>query len=133
MATFEPITERDDPAQVAALAARYEALLTEALAIARRNAARKAKLVRDILATGAVEGLAKALDSRVAAVSYRAERYKRTWVSLIGWQYLKDTAPEDWAEGMIDTIETNIHMTETDSWPEPPRARAKKRARRKRP
>ena len=117
MATFKPISKRDDPAEIAALAARYEALLTEALAIARRNAAYKPELVRDILATGAVEGLAKALDSRAAAVSYRAEKYKRTWVSLIGWQYLEETVPEDWADGMVDTIETNIHMTETDSWP----------------
>lgn len=131
MATFKPITKRDDPAEIAALAARYEALLTQALAIARRNAAHKPRLVRDILATGTVEGLAKSLDSRAAAVSYRAEKYKRTWHSLIGWQYLERATPEGEAAGMLDTIEMNIQMTETDSWPKPPPARAKKRGRKK--
>lgn len=117
MTDFEKITERDNPAQLAELATKYQALLTEALEIAKRKAIGKPQLVRDILATGCVEGLATNLKSKAAAVSFRAEKYKRTWHSLTPWQYLAHATSEDQAENMIQTIETNVHMTETDSWP----------------
>ena len=129
MATFRRITKRDDPAKMAALAAKYEALLNEALGIARQRAAAKPQLVRDILATGTVEGLVSPLKAKVAAVRYRAEKYKREWNSLIGWQYLRGSNAADWADSMIETIETTIHMTETDSWPRPPTRRRRKRKR----
>jgi hypothetical protein len=117
MATFRRITKRDDPAQLAAVAARNHALLTEALAIARQIAEGKPEIVREILATATVEGLASALNSKTSAVGYRAEKYKRTWHSLIPWQNLEHTTPALEAESMISTIEGNLHMTETNSWP----------------
>lgn len=119
MPAFTRITKRDDPAQIAALAARYKAFLAEALAIAQRAAEAKPQLVRDVLATGTVEGLAQPLDSRVAALNYRAEKYKRTWHSLIPWESLEDETPPERAEAILDMIETSIRMTETDSWPKP--------------
>jgi hypothetical protein len=129
MATFHRITKRDDPAKLAATAARYQTLLTDALAVAQRKAKRKPKVVRDILATGTAEGLNSSRDSKYAVVSYRAEKYKRTWLSLIGWQYLEHSSAHEWADSMIETVEANVHMTETDSWPKPPapRSRPKKR------
>jgi hypothetical protein len=60
----------------AALAAKYEALLAEALAIAQHG------------------------------------------------------TPAQWADSMIETVEENIRMTETGSWPKPP-ARQRKRKSRK--
>jgi hypothetical protein len=127
MATFRRITKRDDPAKLAAVAAKHEALLTEALVIAQRKAQDKPQIVREILATGTVEGLATSLKSKAAAVSYRAEKYKRTWHSLIPWQNLEHTTAADEADSMIDTAETNVHMTETDSWPPMPSPRAGRR------
>jgi hypothetical protein len=120
MATFRRISKRDDPAKLTATAERHGALLTEALALAQQMAAAKPQLVREILATGTVEGLAKALNSKAAAVSYRSERYKRTWHSLIPWQNLEHTTAADEAAAMIDTVEANIQMTETNSWPSSP-------------
>lgn len=119
MATFRRITKRDDPAKLAEIAAQFQVLLTEALAIAIRNAASKPQLVQEILATGTVEGLASNLKSKAAVVRYRAEKYKRTWHSLIPWQNLEYAIAEDEAESMIQTVEANLHMTETDSWPPP--------------
>ncbi len=120
MTTFFSITEHDDPAELAAEAARYQALLTEALGLALQKAGGKPQLVRDILATGTVEGLNSTREKKYAVVSYRAEKYKRTWHSLIGWQYLQDSTAEEWADSMIETVEANAHMTETDSWPKYP-------------
>jgi hypothetical protein len=113
----------------AALAAKYEALLAEALAIAQRKARRKPQAVREILATGTVEGLASRLGSKIAAVNYRAEKYKRSWHSLIGWQYLEHGSAAQWADSMIETVEENIRMTETDSWPKPPARRRRRKSR----
>jgi hypothetical protein len=126
---FQRITRRDDPAKLAALAAKYEALLSAALAIARRKARTKPQAVREILATGTAEGLASRLGNKIAAVRYEAEKYKRSWSSLIGWQYLEHGTPEAWADSMIETVEENIRMTETDSWPKPPPRRRKRKSR----
>ena len=79
--------------------------------------------VRDILATGTVEGLAAGLNAKAAAVSYKATKYRRTWHSLLPWQYLENTTAEEEAESMIQTIEDNIHMTEMNSWPPLPTKR----------
>jgi len=98
------------------------ALLTEALAIARRKAARKPQLIRDILATGTVDS---SRDAKYAVVRYRAEKYKRTWLSLIEWRYLEHASAQEQAVAMIETIEMNVHMTETDSWPKPPVRRSR--------
>jgi len=124
MATFRRITRRDDPEKVAATAAQYQVLLTEALAIARRKAEKKPKVIRDILATGTAEGLNSSRDAKYAVVTYRAEKYKRTWLSLIGWQYLRDSSAEEWAHSMIETVEANVQMTEMDSWPQSSARRA---------
>ena len=119
-------------AKLAASAARYRALLTEALSLARKNARDKPKLIRDILATGTVEGSGKGRDRKYAVVSYRAEKYKRTWLSLIEWRHLDHSTAPEWADRMIDTVEANVRMTETNSWPKPPapRRRRGKKARR---
>lgn len=132
MPTFRRITKRDDPAKLAADAARYEALLTDALAIARRRAKNKPPLVQEIVATGKAEGLGNP-ESKYAVVSYRAETFKRTWLSLIGWQYLEGSSPKEWADSFICTVEANIHMTETDSWPrsDPRRSRSKRKTERR--
>ena len=120
MTTFRKNTNHDGPAQLDELAASYQKLLTEALEIAHRRASEKPVLIREILATACVEGLASSQISKVAGVSFRAERYERTWHSLIPWQYLEDATAEELAESMIETVETNVHMTETDSWPPRP-------------
>lgn len=130
MVTFRRITKRDRPQAIAATAAKYQALLTTALAIAQRKAKAKPRLVRDILAGATVEGLNDFREAKYAVVSYRAEKYKRTWLSLIGWQYLRDWNADDLADAMIDTVETNIRMTETDSWPKHPAGRARRKGRR---
>lgn len=128
MAAFQQITKRDDPATLSAMAAKHGALLSEALEIAKRRAESKPQAVRDILATGTVEGLASKLNSKAAAVSYRAEKFKRTWHTLIPWQYLDDTSAEEQAESMIWTVEDNLRMTETNSWPPPPAKRKRAKA-----
>jgi hypothetical protein len=117
MVTFRRITKRDDPKTIAATAVRYQTLLTDALAMAQQKAKRKPRVVREILATGTAEGLNGHRDAKYAVVTYRAEKYKRTWLSLIGWQYLKGSRAEHWADSMVDTVETNVRMTETNSWP----------------
>jgi hypothetical protein len=132
MPTFTRITKRDDPAEIAKVAARYEALLLEALAIAKRVAGARPQIVQDVLATGTVEGLAAALSSKAAAVNYRATKYKCTWHSLIPWENLEDATASEQAEGILDTVETNIRMTETDSWPKRPRAKPARRRRSRR-
>lgn len=130
MPAFRRITKRDDPRELATTAARYHALLNEALVMAQRQAVRKPQAIREILATGTVEGLSSTGDGKYAVVSYRAEKYKRTWLSLIGWQYLEGSTPEEWASSMIETVEANVQMTKTDSWPKGtarrPRSKRKK-------
>ena len=117
-------------AKAAATSARYRALLTEALSLARRKARSKPKVIRDILGTGTVEASGKGRDRKYAVVTYRAEKYERTWLSLVEWRHLdRRTAPE-WADSMIGTVEASVRMTETNSWPKPPapRSRARKGA-----
>jgi len=117
MSDFQRITEHDDRAKLAEEAERHEALLAEALGIAKHLAEAKSQLVREIIATGVVEGLASDLQAKAAAVSFRAEKYKRTWHSLTPWQYLGDTTAGEQAESMIQTVEDNIQMTESNLWP----------------
>ena len=117
MTTFDKLTERDDPAKLADLATKHKTLLTEALEIAKREASGKPRLVCEILATGCVEGLATNVDSKATAISFRAVKYTRTWHSLFPWQYLEHATADDLADSMIQTVETNVHMTETNSWP----------------
>jgi hypothetical protein len=123
VATFRRITKREDKVELAKTAAKHEALLLEALEIAVRRAESKLQDVRDILSTGTVEGLGSGLNARTAAVSYKAIKYRRTWHSLIPWQYLENTTAEEEAESMIQTVENNIKMTETNSWPPLPAKR----------
>jgi hypothetical protein len=128
MATFQRITARDDPEKLADLSAKHQALLSDALEMAKQRSHNKPQLVREILATGTIEGLATNLNSKAASVSYRAAKYKRTWHSLIPWKNLEHTTVEDEAESMIQTVEANIHMTETNSWPALPPERKKPKA-----
>ena len=113
------MAKQDDPPTQVATVAKHNALLLRALALAQEMAATKPMAVREILATATVQGLDKNLDSMTASVSYRAEKYKRTWNTLIPWESLEHTTPVDEAEAMIETVEANIHMTETNSWPSP--------------
>ena len=133
MPKFRRITKRDDPKQIADLEARYEAFLSEALSIARDTAKSKPQLLQDILATGTAEGLSASRDSKLAALSYRAEKYKRTWHSLIPWESLDGETPAERADAIVDMLETTIRMTETDSWPKSPSPKrtARRKARRK--
>ena len=48
MAGFRRITKRDDRVELAQVAARYQALLAEALRIAQRRAEDKPQVIRDI-------------------------------------------------------------------------------------
>ena len=89
-------------------------MLRQALALARERARAKPQLIREILATGVVES-----DDKHAVVKYRAETYKRTWLSLIAWEYFSTFDVEECAQSMIETVEANVRMTETDSWPKP--------------
>lgn len=100
-------------------ARKYADLLAAALQLAQQLAAAKPSLVREILATGTVQGFDEKLQSPTASVSYKAQRYKRTWHTLIPWEHLEQTTIADEAESMIATIESNIDMTETNSWPAP--------------
>jgi hypothetical protein len=119
-------------AKLAATAARYQALLAEALSLARKKARGKPKVIRAILATGTAEVSGKGRDRKYAVVTYRAAKYKRTWLSLIEWRYLDQSSAPEWADRMIDLVEANVRMTETNSWPKPParRSRRRKQARR---
>ena len=119
-------------AKLAATVARYQALLAEALSLARKKARGKPKVIRDILATGTAEVSGKGRDRKYAVVTYRAEKYKRTWLSLIEWRHLDHRTAPEWADSMIDTVEANVRMTETNSWPKPPAhpSRRGKKARR---
>jgi hypothetical protein len=128
MATLQRIAARDDPKKLADLSAKHQALLSDALEMAKQRSHSKPQLVRDILATGTIDGLATNLNSKAASVSYRAVKYKRTWHSVIPWQYLEHTTVEDEAESMIQTVEANIHMTETNSWPTLPPEHKKPKA-----
>jgi hypothetical protein len=55
---FRKITRRDRPEDIASMASRLDAHLKEALMIARRRAWRSSPLVRQLLETATVEGLA---------------------------------------------------------------------------
>jgi len=118
--TIRRITKRDSPATLAKKAARYETLLKEAVSIAQHKAARAKPLVREILATARVEGMAERLNAKAAAVSFQAAKYRRSWHTIIPWQYLEHSTPAEEAEAILHTVEQNIHLTETDSWPKPP-------------
>lgn len=96
-------------------AAKCQTLLSEALALARRRAKAKPQPVRDILATGAVEDPQDGDEH--AVVKYRAETYKRTWLTLIKWEYFEHFDLEACADSMIETVEANLRMTGTNSWP----------------
>jgi hypothetical protein len=117
MSDFRRITEHEDRASLQRQADMHHALLSEALNIASHIAQTKSQLVAEIIATGTVEGIASSLDAKAAAVSFRAEKYKRTWHSLIPWRYLEGTTADEQAESLIQTIEDNIEMTETNFWP----------------
>jgi hypothetical protein len=101
-------------------ATRYEALLKEAVSIAQRKATRAKPIMREILATAQVEGMAERLNAKAAAISYRVAKYRRSWHTLIPWQGLEHTTPAAEAELILRTIKHNLHLTETDSWPKPP-------------
>ena len=128
MSMLRKITKRDKPEVLSATAARNELLLLRALAIAQRKAARKKKILREILATGTVEGLAERLNSKASAVSFRVAKYKRTWHRLIPWKNLADSTPEEEAESILHSVVTNLQMTERNEWPEPQKTPAKKTA-----
>jgi hypothetical protein len=68
MTMFQRITKRDSQAKLAEAAAQYQALLTEALEIAKRKAQAKSPVVREILETGIVEGLAANLNAKADGV-----------------------------------------------------------------
>jgi hypothetical protein len=95
---------------------RYEQLLAQALVIAQKKALSKPQIVSDVLATGKVEGE----DPKHAVVSYRAQKYNSVWRTLIEWRFLAGSTAEDWADSMIETVETNVQMSESGSWPKPP-------------
>jgi hypothetical protein len=127
MATFRRVTKRDSSDKLAASAAKHQALLDEALALAVRNATRKPEIVREILATGTTEGFVAHSNAKMAALRFRASRFSCTWNTLIPWENLEDTTVEEQAAAILDTIETNIHMTETNSWPGQPKPPVRKR------
>jgi hypothetical protein len=118
--TIRRITQRDNPATLAKKAARYEALLQEAVSVAQRKATRAKPVVRKILATVQVEGMAKGLNAKAAALSYQVAKDRGSWQTIIPWQALEQTTPAEEAEAILDTIKHNLHLTETDSWPKPP-------------
>jgi hypothetical protein len=124
---FRRITKRDKPQALAAIAAKNESLLRQALAIAQRRAAREKKIIREILATGTVEGWAKHLKAKTSTVSFRVVKYKRTWHRLIPWGNLVDSTPEEEAASILDVVATNLRMTERNEWPRPPKTPAKRK------
>ena len=118
--TLRRITGRDKPETIAKKEAKFEMLLLDALSIAKLRAKTKSSLLQSILETATVEGKAIGLNAKVSALTYRAEKYKRLWVSLIEWQGLEHSTPEEEAEGILHTLEANIDMSETNSWPKLP-------------
>ena len=118
--TIRRITQRDSPATLAKRAARYEALLKEAVSIAQRKAARAKPVVREILAAAQVEGMAERLNAKAAVISYQVAKYRCDWQTIIPWQALEDTTPAAEAETILYTIKHNLRLTEIDSWPKPP-------------
>jgi len=128
MGTFQKITKRDKPKALAATASRNSRLLQNALAIAQRKAVRKRKIIREILATGKVEGIAERLNSKASVVWFRVLKYKRTWHSVIPWENLVETTPEEEAESILHTVITNLDLTERNAWPKPPKEFQKRKA-----
>ena len=115
--TFRRPINQDKSETIAEKQVRYEALLSEAVLIAKERAKSKSTLVQAILDTTVVEGKAAGLDTETSALVFRAEKYKRTWVRIQEWKYLASSTPEEEADSILDTLEANIHMTETNSWP----------------
>jgi hypothetical protein len=115
--TIHRITKHDSPATLAKKAAHYEALLNEAVSIAQHKAVRAGPIVREILVTARVEGLAEPLNAKAASLSYRVARYGCSWHTLIPWEALEDSTPAAEADAILATIKQNLHLTETDSWP----------------
>jgi len=74
------VAKQDDPSAQVATVAKHNAVLLRAFALAQAMAATQPMAVREIVATATVQGLDKNLDFMTASVSYRAEKYKRTWL-----------------------------------------------------
>src|SRR5579859_4009920 len=91
--TIRRVTQRDSPATLAKRAARYEALLKEALSMAQHKAAREKPIVREILATAQVESQVASPNGKAASLSYRVARYGCSWGTIIPWEALEDTTP----------------------------------------
>jgi hypothetical protein len=128
MTTFRKITKRDKPQVLAATAARNGELLRKALLLAQRKAVKKRKIIREILATGKVEGVAERLNSKASVVWFRVPKYQRTWHTLIPWENLVETTPEEEAESILHTVVTNLDLTERNAWPKPPKEFQKKKS-----
>jgi hypothetical protein len=132
MSTIRRVTKRDRPAALKRSAEKHQELLTQAVLIARRRASRRRSIIREILASTRVEGLAERLNAKAAALTYRVPKYRRTWHTLIPWQNLEHSTPEAEADSILQTVALNLRMTESNSWPKSPRSEARPKSARKR-
>ncbi|MCK9687068.1 hypothetical protein [Scleromatobacter humisilvae] len=93
MSEFQKITKRDRPDALRAPAARHAEHLQWALRIAAVRARRSKPLVRELLATASIEGLADGLDAKVAAVGFKVPHIGQTWHQLLPWEALQGERP----------------------------------------
>jgi hypothetical protein len=117
VSSIQQITDKDDPEELALTAARNEALLKKALFLAQRRAAKRRPIIREILRAGEVEGLPKNLNLKVSTIYFKVKKYNCSWVMSWSWSDLVDTTPDEEAINIIETVTTNLHMQETNTWP----------------
>jgi hypothetical protein len=108
MMSFRKITARDKPEAIARAAESHEAHLRAALQIALRRAAKSEPLVRELLQSATVEGVASRLNSKVAVVSFLVPQFKQSWHELIPWQLLGDSSPQQTATSIAWSLREHI-------------------------
>jgi hypothetical protein len=86
VATFERITERDDPSEIARAARRNRERLTKAVATAAKRAKRSDPTVRALFASAAVSGQHE--NTKTAVVSFKASPFQGGLHHFYPWHYL---------------------------------------------
>ena len=112
MSFIRKITARDKPETIARFATSHEEHLRAALRIALRRAHRSAPLVRELLASATVEGLAARLNAKASAVTFHVPLLRQWWHQLIPWQYLTDSTPADTATTLAWSLRESIRRSQ---------------------
>jgi hypothetical protein len=114
MSVHRRITSRDKPETIARTAALYEEHLRLALGIALRRAARSMPLVRELLSSATIEGLASRLNTKTSAVSFHVPQLKQTWHQLYSWQFLAGNSVGETATWIASSLRESIRRSFSD-------------------